>query len=364
MDELEELRRQLSATDAELLALAARRNELSLQIGRVKQAMGRGTRDFRREKIVLDRARREAERHGLSPDLAEALTLQLIKASLSVQEQDRVSQASSGSGRRALVIGGSGAMGHWFVTFLDAQGYEITVADPVPPTAGVPHVTDWAASDLAVDLVVVCTPILPAAGILQRIADLGTGALVVDICSIKQPLAAAHEALRAAGVRATSIHPLFGPHTSLLSGCNLAIVPIGCPEADAEVEALFAQTMVRTHRASPDDHDRAVAWVLGLSHIVNLAFHQALSAKAPPLQELEPFSSATFLRQLRTALDVAHENPELHHELQHLNPFAAAVREELTTVLQRLDAFSRQTSAKGFVEAMAAASYDLTGSRP
>src|SRR5690606_12835476 len=108
----------------------ARRSELSLAIGRLKADLGRGTRDFAREKVVLERARALARELSVPEPLAERLMIELITSSLSVQEQDRVSATGEGAGKRALVIGGSGKMGRWFVGFLAAQGFEVTVADP------------------------------------------------------------------------------------------------------------------------------------------------------------------------------------------------------------------------------------------
>ena len=99
-------------------------------IGEVKNAEDAPIRDFSREKDVVDRARELAVGAGLSEELAESLMLELIESSLAVQEQGRVRSESAGSGRTALVIGGLGRMGRWFVGFLDSQGFEVVVADP------------------------------------------------------------------------------------------------------------------------------------------------------------------------------------------------------------------------------------------
>ena len=54
--DLEQLRDQLSAIDRQILELVAERQRLSGDIGALKRATGRPTRDFGREKQVLDRA--------------------------------------------------------------------------------------------------------------------------------------------------------------------------------------------------------------------------------------------------------------------------------------------------------------------
>jgi len=51
-----------------------------------------------------------------------------------------VAAGGSGSGRRALVIGGNGVMGRWFVESWRRRGFAVEVADPSGAPAGVPAV--------------------------------------------------------------------------------------------------------------------------------------------------------------------------------------------------------------------------------
>lgn len=70
---------------------------------------------------------------------------------------------------------------------------------------------------------------------------------------------------------------------------------------------------------SLEQHDRLVAWVLGLSHATNIAFFTALAGSGRTVAELAAFASTTFGAQLRVASRVAQENPELYFEIQSLN---------------------------------------------
>ena len=72
MKSLEELRARLDVIDRELLQLVAERQTLGKQIAEVKRSAGQPTRDFRREREVLLKARRDAEALGVSPALAES----------------------------------------------------------------------------------------------------------------------------------------------------------------------------------------------------------------------------------------------------------------------------------------------------
>ncbi|MEE8539483.1 MAG: chorismate mutase, partial [Woeseiaceae bacterium] len=120
---LDELRSSISSIDQRLLELIAERQQLAGEIGRSKQATGRATRDFEREKDVLDMARQKAEAISIDPNIAEEIMRTLIRSSLTSQERDRVVAEGKGNGRRVLVIGGAGKMGAWFVDFFASQGF-------------------------------------------------------------------------------------------------------------------------------------------------------------------------------------------------------------------------------------------------
>jgi chorismate mutase/prephenate dehydrogenase len=62
-----------------------------------------------------------------------------------------------------------------------------------------------------------------------------------------------------------------------------------------------------------------MAVVLGLSHLVNLAFARALSRSGCDFRDLEAASGVTFRKQVATTRDVVGENPELYYEIQALN---------------------------------------------
>src|SRR5580658_5691800 len=148
---LAELRQRVTDIDRQLIGLVAERKAVSEEVARVKRATGRPTRDYEREREVILGVRAMAEERGVSGDLAEQLLRLLIRSSLTTQEQASVAARGAGSGRRALVIGGAGKMGSWFVSFLASQGFTVEVADPTPGPAGTHYVSDWRSTDLKQD---------------------------------------------------------------------------------------------------------------------------------------------------------------------------------------------------------------------
>ena len=350
--DLEELRDQLSAIDRQILEMVAERQRLAGEIGAWKRASGRPTRDFAREKQVLDKARTSAAGLGLPAGLAEALFSLLIRFSLANQEQARVRAEGQGSGKPVLVIGGSGKMGRWVSEFLHSQGFDVTVADPAGPLAGFKHVPDWRDTPDQFAITVISAPIDRMADILQEVGVRKRSGLIFDIGSLKSPFIEKLKELAAGGSRVTSIHPMFGPDTELLSGRHVLFLDTGCPEATTEAAQLFASTMAARIRMDIDEHDRLMAYVLGLSHALNIAFFTALADSGETVPKLADISSTTFDSQLEVAGRVAEESPQLYFSIQSRNPYGLAVIEELQAAVGRIATIIRDGDEAAFVSLM------------
>ncbi len=351
---LTELRERLSAVDRELMELVATRERIVTAIGVHKIETGVPTRDFEREREVLRNARGQAGSLGLDPELAEDIMRLLIRSSLTRQEQTRVAAQTAGAGKRVLIIGGAGKMGAWFAGFLASQGYGIHVADPAPTDLPYPRTDDWRGLDLDHDIIIVATPMKVAAAVLAELAARAPRGLVIDIGSLKSPLRSGLEALAAAGCRVASIHPMFGPDTRLLSGRHVIFCDAGVAQATIEARSLFASTMAEQIEMSLDDHDRLIAYVLGLSHALNLVFFTALAESGELLPRLKELSSTTFDAQLRVASLVAQDNPRLYFEIQSLNSYGQTSLSALRAATEKVARLVEHGDESGFVALMEA----------
>jgi chorismate mutase / prephenate dehydrogenase len=349
---LDELRTALTELDGQLLKLVARRQALSEQVAAVKRATGRATRDFGREREVILRGRNAAEALGVSPDLAESLLRQLIQSSLATQEQARVAAQAHGSGKRALVIGGRGKMGGWFAEFLASQGFRVAIADPMGGIPGLDFVADWQTDALNFDLIVLATPLGATADLLHVLARRAPRGLIFDLGSLKTPLRAGLDALVKAGCRVTSLHPMFGPDTELLSGRHVIFIDLGNAEALALAQELFAPTMAERVVMDLDEHDRLIAYVLGLSHALNIAFFTALADSGEAALRLARLSSTTFDSQLEVASRVAAESPDLYFEIQSSNEYGGESLLALQKAVERLVETVRTKNSEEFTAIM------------
>jgi len=348
---LDELRRKLTAVDRQIVDLVAERQRVVGEIGSNKRTEGAATRDYAREKDVLDMGRAQAEQLGLDPDLAENILRQLITTSLASQERERVIAEGKGDGRRVLVIGGAGKMGGWFVEFFTSQGFATTVADPELEDRPGQH-RNWTDAGVDFDVIVVAAPLAVSGRILAQLAVLKPSGLVFDIGSLKSPLIDGLQELRSVGCKVTSLHPMYGPDTRLLSGRHLIFCDVGCEAATLAAKEMFAATMVEQLDMGLEDHDRMIAYVLGLSHALNIAFFTALAESGEEAPRLAKMSSTTFDSQLLVSEAVAQDNPHLYFEIQHLNNFGLGPLDALAEATNRIRELVATGDEEGFVKLM------------
>jgi chorismate mutase/prephenate dehydrogenase len=145
---------------------------------------------------------------------------------------------------------------------------------------------------------------------------------------------------------------MFGPDTELLSGRHVLFMDIGSADAVREARQLFASTMAQQMQMPLEEHDRLIAYVLGLSHALNIAFFTALAESGETAPRLANLSSTTFDAQLDVATRVARENPHLYFEIQSLNPQGLFALEDLLRAVQRLTDIVRTHDESAFVALM------------
>ncbi len=141
---------------------------------------------------------------------------------------------------------------------------------------------DAAAAVARSDLVILCTPVGLFESILVRIAPaLSPGALVTDVGSTKRSIVRLAESHLPKGVEFVASHPMAGSekrgvefsradlfHNQL---CIVTPTPAAPPQAVDRIEQFWRLLGMRTTRLSPDDHDRLLADVSHLPHLLSAA---------------------------------------------------------------------------------------------
>ena len=352
MTDIETLRNELSELDLKIIELVHRRQVLSEEIGAIKRDKGRPTRDYQREKLVIELAKSHAEKLNVDPLMVVDLMQLLIQSSLKTQESARVKEEGQGNGKKVLIIGGLGRMGSWFSEFMSMQGYDVHIADKNINEEDESHFSSWKDTDDNYDITLVATPLRESKEILEEILEHGREGILFDIASIKSPIKETLTKISEKGMRVTSIHPMFGPDTDLLTGKHIVFMNLDEQDSHLEIMKLFESTTAQLIEMSIDSHDYAISYVLGLSHIINIAFSKVLHDSGEKEEEFSQVSSTTFKDQIEVARRVSQENPNLYFEIQHLNNHSIKTIEELNRVIQEISDAITMGSEENFVKIM------------
>ncbi len=237
-------------------------------------------------------------------------------------------------------------------TILKSQGFEVFIADPKAECDEVKTFASWKSLEDNFDITVVAAPLRESLTILNEILEEGRSGLIFDIGSLKTPLKKTLWQMSKKGIKVTSIHPMFGPDTDLLTGKHIIFMNVGSTESLQEAQKLFEATTAQQIEMSLENHDYAISYVLGLSHVLNIAFAKALYSSGENKDLLTNLSSTTFKDQLDVAKRVTDENPHLYYEIQYLNEFSLKTISELSNAIKEIFDFISSGDEDKFVQLM------------
>jgi len=224
------------------------------------------------------------------------------------------------------IIGGGGRMGAWFAGYFSSKGFSIVLSDirtdevrAVASDTGAEVARTNSDAVMGVDVALICVPIARVREVIVETAPyMKPGALLVEVSSIKACTMESLRKLADRGIKPLSIHPLFGPSVGSLRGNTVAVVPV----VNGEVEAGLAKQLFEEADivvSEQNEHDRAMAVILSLTHFMNLAFAKVLSKEN--LLSLKRLAGTTFTLQLAIAESVVGENPDLVKSILRENVF-------------------------------------------
>jgi len=225
--------------------------------------------------------------------------------------------------RPRLGLIGHGAFGAFIAPYL-SRLCDVVVHDPGQPD--LPGRGATLAEAAAQDIVVLAVPLAAMRGVAEAMAPLlRPGTLVVDVCSLKvAPLALLAELLPPA-VDLLGTHPLFGPQSGRagIAGLQLALCPVP-GRARGRLARLAPRVLARAFGldvvvTTAEEHDRQMAYVQGLTHIVSRI---VVAMDLPPLA----LRTTTYGHLDRMVETVRHDSDALFRTIARDNPFAAEVR--------------------------------------
>ncbi len=241
---------------------------------------------------------------------------------------------------RTLGLLGLGAFGRLIVKHLSPY-FDIFACDPAPEARAFARRHNVTLCDLETaarcDIVVLATPVRTLKAVAEAIAPfVKPWGLVVDVGSVKmKPAKWLVDALPAT-VSILCTHPLFGPQSARKGIHDLEIVL--CPVRIRHLKTIvrfFHDTLdLKVTVATPEQHDKALAAVQGLTHLI-----------AKVMTGLEPLPRVHTTRSYDLMMQgiglVQGDSDELFLSIERDNPFAADIRrsffQQIDTLRARLE---------------------------
>lgn len=211
--------------------------------------------------------------------------------------------------RSAAVVGASGQMGGLLVRDLTAQGLEVAaLSRPYDAPASLEAIAK-------ADLVILCVPATALKATLGIVAPrLRPDAVLADVTSVKvMPMKLMVEAHQGPVI---GTHPLFGPVIPEGHTPRTAVTPAEGVDADALME-LFERAGYHPFLTTPEEHDRALAYVQGLNFTTTVAFLAAMRQ----VENIDRYVTPSLKRRLDSARKMLTQDTELFATVSEANPY-------------------------------------------
>jgi len=213
--------------------------------------------------------------------------------------------------KEIAIIGVNGKMGKWFANYFHKMGFKVKGFDTNNEIKEkfIDKAHSLVSCILQIDYVLLCTPTKNTPEIIRLISkEMKRDSYLIEISSHKSKTA--QTLLKTPSkINPICIHPMFGPGSKNISGKNVIIVPI--KDAQKELTAtklLFPGANFVTIDAV--EHDKKIAVILGLTHLINIAFANIL-AKDEKISLTEKMAGTTFKAQRIIAESILTESAEL-----------------------------------------------------
>lgn len=238
--------------------------------------------------------------------------------------------------KQTLGIVGAGAFGRFMIHHL-VPFFDITVHDPYADMGDLkkkyPVVSGSLQQIAENSFIVLSVPVQKLELVLRDLAPLAKPkTLVLDVASVKIKPTTLMQAILPEHVDIVGTHPLFGPQSGKngIEGLNIVVSNIRGERSACVVGFLEKELKLTVHQTTPQEHDKELAYVQGLTHLL---------AKVVVAMDLPKFSLTTktydYLQQMVEM--VRYDSDELFKAIERENPFSSEAKKTFFTAARNLE---------------------------
>jgi prephenate dehydrogenase len=271
-----------------------------------------------------------------------------------------IEMAKSGKKPRIAIIGGSGEFGRLFARIFKEDGLEVVITgrnvekgERVARSTGVEFTKDNIEAAKTSDIIIFCIPIENTVKVIGKVAPgVEGGKLLMDFTSVKvEPVNAMIENA-SDGVEIIGAHPMFGPRVSGLEGQIVILTPIRADKWMGFIEDFLKSHKARVYISTPEEHDRVMAIVQGLTHFAYITTASTIKRIDQDVEQSRKFASPIYELMLDFIARIVGQNPRLYAAIQIHNPYVEEVHGTFIKEAEKLKNTIAEKDVKGFVNTM------------
>jgi prephenate dehydrogenase len=147
-------------------------------------------------------------------------------------------------------------------------------------------------------------------------------------------------------------HPMFGPSLSSIEGQAFIVVPVRAKKWKKFLLDLVKKHKAKVFETTPDEHDRAMAVVQGLTHFAYISTASTLAALDVDVKDSKNFASPIYILMLDLISRIVGQSPQLYSSIQMHNPYIKDVHEAFIGEASKLEGMVKEKDTKAFTRLM------------
>jgi prephenate dehydrogenase len=244
------------------------------------------------------------------------------------------------------IIGSSGKMGTTFSELFESRGFQVLKVDLDTELTGKEAISK-------ADITIFSLPIRSTPQVIAELAPHAKPeSLLTDLTSIKSPAIQAMETHAPDSCEVLGLHPMFGPQMGAdLSKQVFAVCKVRQGRWAEFLLNLFETEGAILKETTPEEHDKMMSIIQGLTHLSSIATAMALQKLGFQAQESLEFSSPIYRLRLDMVGRILSQSPDLYADIAIENPLTQESLKAYQDSIQELSQLVSNADHDGFVSA-------------
>ena len=239
------------------------------------------------------------------------------------------------------IVGGKGKMGSWFKDFFKNQGFKVFVSDKD---------TELTNQELVkkADVVLFSVPIDKTEEIIESLVDFSRkDQLWLDVTSIKTP---AVKAMLDSKAEVVGMHPMFAPSVESIKKQTIILCEARVGKWKDWISNLILKNQGRIKKTTPDEHDKMMAVIQGLTHFSLISLGYAFKELGVDIKESLEYTSPIYKIRLDMVGRLLNQDPNLYANIEILNPKTQKVMRSYINSIMKLYMLVKDKDLESFTK--------------